>query len=392
MNLTKIKFILLFIFIILTGINMLTASNFKSDGLYYDILSEEDRTVAVTYWKLKDGYYYSPYSGNIEIPHKVVYWSKTYSVTRIGRNAFEECTGLKSVTIPNSVTSIGRNAFYGCSGLTSVTIPNSVTSIEDYAFCGCTGLTVVTIPNSVTSIYNGAFEGCTKLQNINTDPDNEYYSSIDGILYNKDASFLIFCPQGKTDVTIPNSVTSIINYAFYGCSSLTSMTIPNSVTLIGNYAFYGCSSLTSMTIPNSVTSIGEHVFQKCSKLGTIYVQSKVPIECSPNFPDNVIKDAILYIPTGTLALYEKVDPWRNFWNIEEMDFGGVEETATDEKEAKISVENGIIRISNAEREAYVEVVDIAGNNVYRGNDTTVSGLANGIYIVKVGTNVKKISL
>lgn len=123
------------------------------------------------------------------------------------------------------------------------------------------------------------------------------------------------------------------------------------------------------------------------------MQCKVPVECDPRFPNNIIKDAVLYVPTGTLAAYEKVDPWRNFWNIEEMDFvSSVEETATNEKEAEISVENGIIRICGTEGKPLVEVFDISGKNVFSGNDTTVPRLANGIYIVKVGANVMKVQL
>ena len=125
---------------------------------------------------------------------------------------------------------------------------------------------------------------------------------------------------------------------------------------------------------------------------TIYVHSQVPVKCAPRFSDDVLKNAILYVPTGTLAAYEKVEPWRDFWNIEEMDFSGVEETAADGREPQISVENGIIRIGNTEGNPFVEVFDISGKNVFSGNDTTVSGLAKGIYIVKVGANVVKVRL
>ena len=332
MNTTKFKPILLVILMLLAGISV-SAYAFESDGLYYNILSEKDRTVEVThrYSQHNRGYV----SGNIEIPRKVLYDKKTYTVTSIGEYAFQSCSGLTSVTIPNSVTSIGSGAFQSCSGLTSVTIPNSVTSIGSIAFCECYRL---------------------------------------------------------TSVTIPNSVTSIRKYAFEDCSGLTSVTIPNSVTSIGYGAFCECNRLTSVTIGNSVTSIGSDAFQGCSSLGTIYVQSQVPVECAPSFPDDVIKNAILYVPTGTLAAYEKVDPWRNFWNIEEMDFGGFEETAVDDREPQISIDNGIIRIRNSEGNPLVEVFDISGKNVFRGNDTTVSGLANGIYIVKVGANVMKVRL
>ena len=158
-------------------------------------------------------------------------------LTSIGNNAFYYCSGLTSVTIPNSVTSIGKSAFWGCSGLTAVTIPNSVTSIGYSTFYGCSGLTSVTIPNSVTSIGNSAFQNCS----------------------------------GLTSVTIPNSVTRIGDYAFDGCSGLTAVTIPNSATSIGAWAFDACCSLTSISIPNSVTSIGSGAFSNCYGLTSIKV-------------------------------------------------------------------------------------------------------------------------
>ena len=160
------------------------------------------------------------------------------SVKRIGNCAFSECIGLTSITIPNNVTSIDNSAFSGCSGLTSIIIPESVISIGNSAFSGCSGLTSVTIPNSVTSIGDFAFRDCV----------------------------------GLTSITIPNSVTSIEGYAFGGCVGLTSITIPNSVTSIGGYAFEGCSGLTSITIPNNVTSIGSNVFNGCNDLASIFVE------------------------------------------------------------------------------------------------------------------------
>ena len=186
------------------------------------------------------------------------------------------CPGAKtSVTIPNSVTSIGDRAFIACSGLTSVIIPNSVTSIGDRAFIACSGLTSVIIPNSITSIGENAFIGCDGLTSINVALGNTHYSSIDGVLYNHVQDTLIRCPGTKTSVTIPNSVTSIGEGAFGGCSGLTSITIPTGVTSIGKGAFGLCRGLTSVTIPNSVTSIGIEAFYWCRNLTSVTIGSGV---------------------------------------------------------------------------------------------------------------------
>ena len=196
------------------------------------------------------------------------------SVTSIGDCAFYKCSSLTSVTIPNSVTSIGDYAFYGCSSLTSVTIPNSVTSIGKHAFYKCSSLTSVTIPSSVTSIGDQAFVGCSSLTSLSVEAGNTVYDSrnnCNAIIENS-TNTLIF---GCQNTTIPNSVTSIGNWAFVGCSSLTSVTIPNSVTSIGESAFAGCSSLTSVTIPNSVTSIGYGAFEGCSSLTSVTIPNSV---------------------------------------------------------------------------------------------------------------------
>ena len=209
--------------------------------------------------------------GAITIPSEI----DGKSVTSIEDAAFLGCTGLTSITIPNSVTSIGYAAFEDCTGLTSITIPNSVTSIGNSAFDGCTGLTSITIPNSVTSIGVTAFDGCTGLTSINVASGNNYYSGINGVLFNKKKTELIRYPEGKsqTSYTIPDSVTSIGWEAFFYCTGLTSITIPNSVTSIGATAFDGCSSLTIITIPDSVTSIGDLAFKDCTDLTSINVAS-----------------------------------------------------------------------------------------------------------------------
>ncbi len=255
-----------------------SAHSFEVGGILY---STTPSGVTVTY---KGGSALSAaYKGDIVIPSSVEYDGSTYSVTSIGDYAFYGCSGLTSITIPNSVTSIGDFAFNACSGLTSITIPNSVTSIGDYAFCGCTGLTSITIPNSVTSIGNMAYQYCFNLTSI-TIPNSVtsigdeafgYCSGLASITIGNNVTSIGLnafrnC-TGLTSITIPNSVTNIGSSAFEGCSGLTSITIPNSVTSIGSSAFKGCSGLTSITIPNSVTSIGYDAFYGCSGLTSICV-------------------------------------------------------------------------------------------------------------------------
>ena len=247
----------------------------KIGDLYYN-LNGIDNSAEVTYQEHASEENYL-YLTTVVIPTSVVYNGNTYTVQNIGIRAFYGCTGLTSVTIPNSVTNIGLFAFLGCSGLTSIEIPNSVTSIGDQAFSGCTSLTSVTIPNSVTSIGRSAFSSCSGLTSIEipnsvTSIGEGAFSSCSSLtsvtISNSVTSIEMgtFANSGLTSVEIPNSVTNIGDMAFYECTGLTSVTIGNSVTSIGNDAFVRCTGLTSVSIPNSVTSIGNYAFRGCTGL------------------------------------------------------------------------------------------------------------------------------
>ncbi len=398
----------------------------NADGvtIYYNYIND-GKELAVTFRGSQYNSVSNEYQGNVAIPEEVTYMNRTRKVTSIGSNAFWECSSLTSVTIgsgvksignyafwncssltsieiPNSVTSIGNFAFYQCTGLTSVTIPNSVTSIGEYAFSGCYGLTSVTIGSGVTSIGGSAFTGCSGLKKVIVKDiaawcgikfDGSYsnplyyakhiYSNEDTeitnlIIPNSVTSIENYAFQycsGLTSITIPNSVTSIGEGAFDGCSGLTSITIPNSVTSIEDYAFQYCSGLTSITIPNSVTSIGYYAFHKCSGLTSITIGSGVtrigdaafdgvdiptvislienPFKITGKtsyyrtFTQNTFNNATLYVPKGTIEKYKATDGWNDFLFIEEGAGGGDTPTTRKCEKPTISYENGKLTFSSA---------------------------------------------
>ena len=316
----------------------------NADGvtIYYDYSSDGTELIVTSYY---NSYFEHCYSGSVVIPEEVSYMNRTRKVTSIGNKAFIYCSGLTSVTIPNSVTSIGDSAFESCSGLTSVTIPNSVTSIGNYAFKGTT-LISVTMSNSVTSIGNYAFQHC------------------------------LF-----TSVTMPNSVTSIGEGAFYGCS-LRSVTIPNSVTNIGNKAFSYCSGLTSVTIPNSVTSIGNQAFDGVDLTYVVsLIENPFEIQGKTNdsygyyrgtFSKNTFNNITLYVPVGTIDKYKATEGWKDFLFIEEGTGPNGGGTQDKEKCAKptISYQNGKL-IFNCATEGATCQYTITDDDITSGSSNEV---------------------
>lgn len=220
-------------------------------------------------------------------------------VTHIGNRAFAGYGYIDTVIIPGSVTSIGKEAFSYRRGLSSLIIGDGVKSIGDGAF-SYTGLTSVIIPSSVTAIGKEAFSGCTGLISINVSEDNPVYSSVDGVLFNKDKSALILYPQGRRGAyTIPKNVIFIEDGAFINCTGLISVTIPIGVTSIGDKAFYACSSLTSIKIPAGVTTIGRAAFQNCSSLMSIMVtENNLHYSSVNGVLFNKSKNVLIQYPSG----------------------------------------------------------------------------------------------
>lgn len=284
------------------------------------------------------------------------------SVTTIEDYAFFDCAVVDSIFIPASVSSIKNDAFWGLCGIFVVdannpnysstdgvlfnkdqstllhcpsskkgtyTVPPTVTTIDYMAFNYCRELTSVFIPASVTSIdtnttnsiYNGvnAFMDCGGL--IDIDANNPVFSSFDGVIFNKDQSQLIQCPNTKLgNYNIPSTVKSVAPFAFLSCKKLTSISIPSSVTSIGKWAFGLCQGITSVVIPSSVSVIESSAFSSCQKLTSVSVYGTTPLDLSASLKTffGVNKTTCkLYVPLGTKSAYQAANQWQDFVNIEE---------------------------------------------------------------------------
>ena len=222
------------------------------------------------------------------------------STTSIGIKAFQNCSGLITITLSSALLSIQDYAFYSCISLASVDIPKEVSVIGLQSFSLCTSLTYVQIPASSSFIMYNAFVGSSGL--INVDPNNPYFSDLDGLLFDKTRSMLIHCPISKSgSYIIPASVSIIWAYAFSYCSNLTTITVPSLINSIGNYAFYSCTGLSS-----------------------IYANAPVPVNISSSygvFLNANTSTCTLYVPYGTSASYRAASQWKDFNNISEPSVG-----------------------------------------------------------------------
>lgn len=396
-----------------------------------------------------------------ELPYNSFYRKTLFSIklpnslTSIGEGAFRNCSGLTSITIPsnvtsigvsafeystlrtvtmsNSVTNIGSSAFYHCASLQNITLSSSITTIGSSAFYECTDLTSITIPTSVSLIGMHAFTICSGT--IIVEEGNQNYSSLNGVLFNKNQTKLIKCPTSKsgdyiipntvdsieinaffhcslltsvtnisslttigggafgsctslTSVFIPNSVTSIGVNCFEFCSNLSSITIPNSITSLASRTFYNCASLTSITIPNFVTSIGSSVFYGCTNLKSIF--SDNPIPPLTGSLSNIATTCTLYVPAGSKALYASATGWKDFVNIVEMT---TNLQSNNQSNIKMRNENKNLIIENATIGGKVKIYSTSGvliNEKSIVSDQMKINLEKGIYLIHIENYSNKV--
>lgn len=363
------------------------------DSIYFNITSSTTPyTVEVTF---SGELYcdYNKYTGDISIPSTVTYNGITYSVTKIGNCAFYG-SSVTRVSTNFNITTIGNSAFWNCS------------QMDNY-----------TILTPVTYIGSGAFQGCTSLTYINVNTDNPYYSSDNGVLYNKQKDTLLVCPGGLTGTfTVPNFVSTIEAMAFAKCIHLTSIIIPNTVTSMRGGAFMGCSGLTSCTLPNSITRIPSHTFSNCSSLTTYTIPNYITdigsyafsgtgltsltslATTPPILEDDDVFFAVpntipVYVPCASLSAYQSSQYWSNFTNIQCL--SGLNDISNKEIKTTLypnpATDKAILEVEGLNKKADVIVYDLQGRTIktYKLNNNQteleidVTSYPKGIYNVKV---------
>lgn len=318
-----------------TATPLVMDKDYKVDSLKYQLLDSVNN--------LKISKYYAPWVFDLGIPAKVTINGNLCTVTQIGQSALSGCYNITKVDIPGTVTQILDRAFNNCERLKQVTFNEGLLVIKNSAFSKSDSLLTVRIPASVTSIANKSFNDCAMLMSIEVDENNANYSSIDGVLFNKDGKKLITypfnhgttyaVPEGVTsiemaafmsspvvEVTLPSTLQTINSMAFSDASKLKGIVIPEGVTKMNVSTFTNCTSLESVELPSTLTTMANDVFTGDTLLTKIRIHASTPPACSANgspFTVDQQANARLIVPVGRVVNYLSVSPWNMFAHVEE---------------------------------------------------------------------------
>ena len=247
----------------------------------------------------------------------LVQFSFPASLTYIGYRSFYQCDKIKRLELPSSLEEIGDQSFSLCTSITFVSLPSSLKKIGYRAFENCNQLGQLNIPSSVESIASQVFVGCNSLRNIEVDDENIYFSSKDGVLFNKEKTILLCCPSGKMgDYEVPPSVTTIGEYGFYYCRLIDKISLPLSLTELRTGAFHLCTKLHTLLLPPHLSTLGEGVFNSCDALNALVCFApQVPLAISKSFTNKNFS-VPLYVPAQVMEDYQTADMWKNFQTIQ----------------------------------------------------------------------------
>lgn len=320
-------------------------------------------------------------------------------VTEIGFCAFDGCSLLPEINLPDNITSLGQFAFSRCSSLKDVTIGRGIGSLPDHVFSDCSSLPSIFIPANIASINNYAFEGCTSLGDVTFEQRQRVSQNAPYIALGSNGSSPLFsdCPLDEVvigrklsyktssdygyspfyrntslrSVKISDIEDTIYDNEFYGCSNLQEFECGDGVTSIGNWAFSGCSALKSYLSGTSVGSIGQEAFSDCTAMTSFTTNAAVPPVCGNQALDDINKwECTLHVPQESIDDYQTAEQWKEFFFIEAS---GVEDVIADNEDYS---------------ECPVEIYNLSGNKVGSSKES----LSPGIYIMRQGHKVEKIMI
>lgn len=293
---------------------------------------------------------------------------------RIGNNSLADCDRLSVISIPNSVNKIGTEAFKNDISLMRIPMPDALTTIEDLAFMGCNGLTELIIPSEVSVIGDGIVKDCQNIERISVESDNSNFTSVDGVLFNKNQDRLIIFPvnHSSNEYTVPEGVKTIAPYAFVNSKNLKSVSLPSSMSIIGQDAFIGCVNLQ-----------------------TLKVKAITPPVCQNDCFESVSKTRCeLQVPMGCRSSYWVAPVWSEFNKIVETDFSGINPVYYND--VHIEITNGKISISGCPNDLVISIYQINGTLLYQSeasdNVVEFKPSSHGVLLVVIGNKTYKVSL